>query len=1412
AEGATDFWIHLREQADLGGAESIADWDQRGQFVYDRLTQTAETSQAGLRELLEAEGVAYKPYWISNTILVTGDADLLTRIADRPEVDEILADRVYQIPKPIAGTPEETIDAIEWNIDRVNAPQVWSDFGVRGEGIVVGSIDTGAQFDHPALVSQYRGNLGNGVFDHNYNWFDPTNHCGTPVPCDTFGHGTHTMGTTLGDDGGDNQIGVAPGATWITANGCPGGGCPQQALLDSFAWLLAPTDLEGNNPDPSMRPHVVNNSWGSNNGSSTTYLDSVRAWVAAGIFPVFSNGNNGAAGCGTVGSPGSYPESYGVGAFDINDNIASFSSRGASPIDGGIKPNVSAPGVNVRSSVPGNGYAPNNGTSMAAPHVTGVVALMWSAADSLVRDLDATRDLLDMTAIDTANDQCGGTPENNNVWGEGRLDAFAAVDQSPRGPVGMLTGTVSDSATGDPISGADVTLTGPVDRELTTGEAGTYSITLPVGDYSATASAFGYGDQTVPVTITEGQTTEQNFPLVAVDSATVRGTITDGSGHGWPIYARVDVDGVPVSTFTDPLTGQYELSLPVNDSYTIQVTSQYPGYDGHTADVDLGESDVTVDVSLLVDELRCREAPGYELDQPRMAMLSTNPGSSFSNYFEDRGVTVDFFTAAQIDQITGYDLVMLGYNFSTVNDQAFLDFLDRTDAEGTGVVFLDHGFTTHNGIRTLSRVTGNPASRGSNTAGTGQETFYQPTQAHPILEGFDIGEQIIVEPGLAAWIAWFDGYTGEGTQVIADVGRTTDGIFGSGIAVQERATNRHALLSMNSQTAGRGPNGWSEDSEQIFWNAVDWAAPGEASFECNPVEGGLVLGQVQDRNTSAGLNGATVTSGGNPDESAVSFATPDDPGLDDGFYWLFSSLIGDQQFTASAGNYVDDAQTVSVLADAANEANFSLAAGQLTVDPTEVEATVRMGQSAQRTFSITNTGTAPAELELGERLGGFEILSDSRGVTPGSGLVPNPDYDPNSPTTEGQYLEGTRPSAHPDAAGDVLASFPATGLALGWGVGFDGDVWLSDVPNNDTNTEFTVNGDLTGTSHSTSPWVGTWPGDMALLSDGEMCQVNVGGDNGIYCWNTGSGDVTRSITGSFAWTSISQRGLAYRPDDDTFYIGGWNQDTFYHVRGFSHANPGEVLNECVLGPATGISGLAWNPTVERLWVANNTPDDEIWLMEPDSCTVEDALPHPDPGFNGAGLHMDDAGNLWMVSQGQNTAYLIESGVPHSSDVSWLAHDPETATLQPGESVTVTVSVDSNAEDVAQPGAYTAGIGIQHDTPYQVPTVGVTMNVTPPNDWGKITGTVTGVACDGTEAPLAGATVQIDGAREDVTLSTDGDGGYAYWLPIRNNPLTLIAAVSGHQPQTRDAALIPRKTVVENFALSAVCLSGNQQFQ
>lgn len=458
----TSFLILLREQADVSTAASLASKAEKGQFVYERLRQTALATQASLRAELDRAGIRYRPFYIVNMIEVTGDRDLVLKLAARPDVARIEANPQIsnfksQISRPLPETrgegsgsrnPKSEINnpqSVEWNIQKVNAPAVW-EMGYTGQGVVVAGADTGYAWDHPALKSRYRG--WNGITaTHDYNWHDAIhdssgNPCGndSPVPCDDYGHGTHTMGTMVGDDGMGDQVGMAPGAQWIGCrNMAYGWGTPAR-YTECFEFFLAPYPVNGSpftQGVPSLAPAVIGNSWscpyfeGCDNPSILqAVVDNVRA---AGIEVVAAAQNYGPA-CSTVSEPiGLYASAFTVGATDSADAIAGFSSRGPVTSDGSgrRKPDISAPGVSVRSSTLGGGYGPSSGTSMATPHVVGMFALLWSAAPGLRGNLPASEAVITSTALHLTTTQgCGGdTPTSapNNVYGWGRIDALAAT-------------------------------------------------------------------------------------------------------------------------------------------------------------------------------------------------------------------------------------------------------------------------------------------------------------------------------------------------------------------------------------------------------------------------------------------------------------------------------------------------------------------------------------------------------------------------------------------------------------------------------------------------------------------------------------------------------------------------------------------------------------------------------------------------------------------------------------------------------------------------------------------------------------------------------------------------------------------------------------------------------------------------
>jgi len=1216
AGGKRAVWVLMKESASLTTASKTRGWRARGASVYNSLTSTASTSQAALKRFLDQKGTKYKAHFIVNAVRVEADEATIAEIKERSDVARVFDDGQFEIPQPIPSNGQ-SVDAVEWNIENIRASEAWDAFGTRGEGIIVANIDTGVQFDHPALVNQYRGSVGDGSFDHNYNWFDPSNVCGFPSnePCDNAGHGTHTMGTMVGDDGGENQIGVAPGARWIAAKGCESNSCSFEALLSSGEWILAPTDLNGENPRPDLRPHIVNNSWGGGSGDEF-YRAVVQAWVAAGIFPAFSNGNDGYYGCGTSGSPGDYPESYSAGAYDFGNNIAGFSGKGPS-LFGEIKPNIAAPGVDVRSSVP-DGYAFFSGTSMASPHVAGSVALLWSAAVALEGDVEATRVLLDSTAVDHEDLQCGGEPEDNNSFGEGQLDVYASLSEAPIGPTGFLVGTVTNSD-GEPIVGAEIVASGPFNRQANTDEAGAFSIRLPIGDYSVSASSFGYLTETESVSIAEGATVELPFSLESAPSFVVEGNLSDVAGAPL-VGASVTLLGTPLPTLTTDDDGFFQFpAVPVGE-YTLRASAG-----GCYVDVDVTVVVSDADQSLPLTAAFKTDAYGYQCHEVDF------------NYIEgDTQLNLGYYGGGQT-------LVSLPFPFTLYGET-----YDSMWVTSTGYMAFESDFGRYFNTTIPSTEIPNAAIY----AFWDDMTLYNGGAIFTATIGDAPNRQFVVE-----WRGVGFYYYGESASFEIVLNET-------GEIVMQYLTADSELTQGSSATIGI-ENAAGDDALQYSYNTPSVTSETAVLYEV-PFSG-FVQGVITDGNDGLPVAGASVTAS-NADGVVRSASTNSN-----GVYRL-QLTEGVYTLEASKTNYVSATAEVTVVEDETAVSDFTLATAKGVLTPSTIELVLAAGDVRTRKLTLKNEGSVTMDYEVREAGGA--------GRTVNKASRPSGTVDSTGFTTADLDITASA-VVTPDAPGDVIRSFTPTGLGLAWGIGEAQNLWLSDAYGNQ-NAEFTIDGAPTGLSYST-PWSGSWPADMAYDATRNLvCQLAVGGDNGIHCWDQSTGDVVETITGS-PWSNTSQRGLAYNPSDDTFFVGGWNEGIVYHVAGVSYGDEaGSVISSCT-SPDWAISGLAYNSAMDVLWMATNSYEDTIYELNPYDCTILGAFAPPQGGsFQGAGLDLDIEGNLWVVAQNPNEVYLMESGVPSFGDIPWLTVEPTSGRIKAGQQKSLTVTVDTTG---LEPGVY-----------------------------------------------------------------------------------------------------------------------------
>jgi subtilisin family serine protease len=370
------------------------------------LRRTAGRSQP---EVIEAADAPVERFWLVNALALRATGAEVRALERQDGVATVSLDapvRTTGVLPPSFPTPGPV-----WGVPAVGAPQAWAR-GLTGAGVRIGSIDTGVDAAHPELVGKVAA------------WHDFV--AGRPAPYDDNGHGTHTIGTMVGGAAKGTPIGVAPGATVVVAKAMDARGVGRASVILAAAQWMADPDGD---PATADQPQVVNDSWGTSIPNDPWFRPMVRQWLALGIVPVFAAGNTG-PGPSTIGSPADYPETLAVGATDTSGAVAPFSARGPvvwsdpdglGPAAGTAltKPDLVAPGEDVVSSVPGGGYLSYSGTSMAAPHVAGAVALVRQAAPGMAPG--AVMDLLRRTAADR------GAPGPDPAYGAGLLDIPAAL-------------------------------------------------------------------------------------------------------------------------------------------------------------------------------------------------------------------------------------------------------------------------------------------------------------------------------------------------------------------------------------------------------------------------------------------------------------------------------------------------------------------------------------------------------------------------------------------------------------------------------------------------------------------------------------------------------------------------------------------------------------------------------------------------------------------------------------------------------------------------------------------------------------------------------------------------------------------------------------------------------------------------
>jgi hypothetical protein len=929
----------------------------------------------------------------------------------------------------------------------------------------------------------------------------------------------------------------------------------------------------------------------------------------------------------------------------------------------------------------------------------------------------------------------------SNQW-KTRVAAFKFPSCSI-GPQGTLQGVVTDATTSNGIVGALVQAVSSTTQTFSTvtGPGGAYSIMLPVDTYQVSASAYGYLPSTpVPVVITQDTTTTQDIALNPAPSYTVSGQVTDNT-TGWPLYSSINISGpgYPGSTvWTDPVTGNYSVALAAGITYEFTVNAWVPGYTEETRSVGPLAGDQTENFGLTADPTACT-APGY-----------TRAGGLFESF---DGTTTP----------AGWTVI---------------------DNASTGAVWA---FDDPGGRGNMTGGTGNFAIADSDIAGTVNMDTELRT---PVL---DFSGLTTVNLVFKTDFYWYSGSLSE----VADVDVSVNGAAGpwnnvwrkQGASYRGPHTETIDISALAAGQANVMVRFHYYNANWELWWQVDDVMVGDPTCIA-PTGGGLVVGNVFDANTGDPLEGADVT---NDTGGATTTMATTDPAVPDSFYTLFSPA-GPHDFTAAMDPYyVANTQTPTVVANSTVRQDFNLAAGWLSYDPSSLEATLNLGQSTTLPLTLHNAGGAPATFEMIELDEGVEPLGPFEKPV----FVVKP-FRQNMKTAVGISLPPA-PQGPPYAAGDLIQIWPSN-LPLAWGLAYDASdtsVWVSSPAANwggsDHLYEYSIYGTPTGRVYPhTSPHT-NGPADMAYNWNTDMMwimNVNTGVANCIYEIDPASGYTGVSVCpGGGTGFSISQRGLAYDPSNDTWYAGGWNDLMIHHFD-----SNGTMLDEVNVG--IGIAGLAYNPDTQHLFVVDSAIPTTFYVLDAANnyalLGTFTVVGFSDGG--GAGLEFDCDGNLWAADQVTQAVFQFESGETTSMcarDVPWLSEDPVSGTVPAGSDVVVNVTLDASVPEVTQPGHYLAQLKIKNNTPYTVNNVPVEMTVA----GGTLQGTVTDAS---TGLPIAGATVTANPT--GTTATTGPDGIYSMSLPVGTYDVT--ASAYGYGAATATGVVITDGgTTTQDFALT-----------
>ncbi|MCX5093886.1 carboxypeptidase regulatory-like domain-containing protein [Streptomyces sp. NBC_00365] len=840
------------------------------------------------------------------------------------------------------------------------------------------------------------------------------------------------------------------------------------------------------------------------------------------------------------------------------------------------------------------------------------------------------------------------------------------------GAHGTLSGTVTDTATGAPVAAAEVTAGV---YTATTDSQGRYTLPLPAGSHDVQVTVYGYASgEAADVQVTDGGAVNRDFGLRKLAVHRVSGTVTDGSGHGWPLHAKITVEGVPgVPVWSDAYTGAYHLDLPENHTYTLRVVSDDTHYQSLVRKVAVKDADQSLGLALPVDTWAGGN-PAYTL---KVNTLDTQ----------------SFDSAAQAPK--GWSVV---------------------DVAGTG-----HGWAFDD-----------PGGRGNNTGGSGGfavadndhvgwDTALDTLLVSPV---YDLRHEGVPE------LAFSNDYEGSAeqtgdVQVTADGGKTWTTVWHMDdawsfdrVEIPLTAYAGKAAVQVRFHYTGPGKL-WAVDDVTVAERVV------------TPVRGGVLTGTVTDANTGHGLVGAVVRTGTTSGPSAPTVATTGDPRVGDGLYRLFVRGGARHTFVASKPSYGSASHTVAVAENHVTKGSFVLKAGRLSAGTTRIAATTAPHGTVVRKVTVRNTGTAPATLRIGERTGTgpgtgtpgttwrglpdlpvvvmdnavesyrgkiYSVFGSSDGYEPIAGLYV---YNPSAHT----WTRGTSaPEARMATVHGVIGGRLYTVGGQGPGEAVSRTMQVYDPAHN------------TWTKGPSMP-KGRFGAASSVL-DGRLYAVggctNTGCSNSVYVFDPGSGKWSRAADypQSIGWASCGAI-------NGRLYCAGGSGPDYAPTTASYVYDPASNSWQPLADMPMGLAGSTYAAADGRLLVSGGatlvgaarvaTP--KGYAYDPGTNTWSTLPDAPTAVYRGGGaLGLYRVGGTtdtrWYIPTA--TAALLPGYDQTESDVPWLSENPHRLTLRPGQSASFTVTL--LAGKMGRPGDWTASLILRGDTPYWVPPIPVRVHI------------------------------------------------------------------------------------------------------